>query len=380
MPGQRRRRGARRRLLRAARRHAAGRAAHARHRAPPRALRRARGATCARASRRRRPGSDRAPRRAARRPAGDLLQAGPLLVRGGVPCVDGDAEGFSAGQRSSTPTSPPGAIPGRRSASRRATDAGRRLRRSRRRRGRADDGRAGRGDASRSARAGDEPRRRRLDLAGLRRAGCATSRARSTASCCRAGAVSTASCSAAGSHFGAIVQQEGAYALRSDVLSPWWIGACRPCAGRRAARPRLGRDAGRGLASESHGDAERFYRGSTSARRLRSRRAPMHPSYEDRAGALDGVFAAVDDGATRPTSPPGARLRGGGRRRGRRAAPAPPHPDPRGGRARRARGPGREPPARHRAADARGIGDCPPAGWRYAAAWARADAPLGPAL
>jgi phosphodiester glycosidase len=32
-------------------------------------------------------------------PAGDLLQAGPLLVRGGVACVDGDAEGFSAGQR-----------------------------------------------------------------------------------------------------------------------------------------------------------------------------------------------------------------------------------------------------------------------------------------
>jgi Phosphodiester glycosidase len=31
-------------------------------------------------------------------PAGDLLQAGPLLVREGVPCVDGDVEGFSAGQ------------------------------------------------------------------------------------------------------------------------------------------------------------------------------------------------------------------------------------------------------------------------------------------
>jgi len=32
-------------------------------------------------------------------PAGDLLQAGPLLVRDAMPCVDGDAEGFSAGQR-----------------------------------------------------------------------------------------------------------------------------------------------------------------------------------------------------------------------------------------------------------------------------------------
>jgi Phosphodiester glycosidase len=32
-------------------------------------------------------------------PAGDLLQAGPLLVNGGMACVDGDVEGFSAGQR-----------------------------------------------------------------------------------------------------------------------------------------------------------------------------------------------------------------------------------------------------------------------------------------
>jgi hypothetical protein len=31
-------------------------------------------------------------------PPGDLLQAGPLLVRDGVPCVEGDVEGFSAGQ------------------------------------------------------------------------------------------------------------------------------------------------------------------------------------------------------------------------------------------------------------------------------------------
>jgi hypothetical protein len=30
-------------------------------------------------------------------PPGDLLQAGPLLVRDGVPCVAGDVEGFSAG-------------------------------------------------------------------------------------------------------------------------------------------------------------------------------------------------------------------------------------------------------------------------------------------
>jgi hypothetical protein len=32
-------------------------------------------------------------------PTGDLLQAGPLLVRDGTQCVTGDVEGFSAGQR-----------------------------------------------------------------------------------------------------------------------------------------------------------------------------------------------------------------------------------------------------------------------------------------
>jgi hypothetical protein len=32
-------------------------------------------------------------------PRGDLLQAGPLLVRDGRPCTDGDPEGFSAGAR-----------------------------------------------------------------------------------------------------------------------------------------------------------------------------------------------------------------------------------------------------------------------------------------
>lgn len=31
------------------------------------------------------------------RPRGDLLQAGPLLVNDGAPCIDGDPEGFSAG-------------------------------------------------------------------------------------------------------------------------------------------------------------------------------------------------------------------------------------------------------------------------------------------
>ena len=40
-------------------------------------------------------------------PVGDLVQAGPLLVRDGRSVIDGsDPEGFSAGARSSTPTSP----------------------------------------------------------------------------------------------------------------------------------------------------------------------------------------------------------------------------------------------------------------------------------
>ena len=49
-------------------------------------------------------------------PRGDLLQAGPLLVHGGAPVFrrEEDLEGFSQAASSSTPTSPPAAIRGRR--------------------------------------------------------------------------------------------------------------------------------------------------------------------------------------------------------------------------------------------------------------------------
>ena len=93
------------------------------------------------------------------------------------------------------------------------------------------------------------------------------------------------------------------------------------------------------------------------ARRARSdgRDPPLHPSYEDRPGAPDRIFAALDDARGRA---PGRRVggRAGGRRRRRRRPPAPAPPDAalRGGPARRPGRPDRRPPARHRAADARG--------------------------
>ncbi len=48
------------------------------------------------------------------------------------------------------------------------------------------------------------------------------------------------------------------------------------------------------------GDARRFYSGlDVEAVDFDAGDAPMHPSYEDRAGAPDGCFACVDDGAYR---------------------------------------------------------------------------------
>jgi glycosyltransferase involved in cell wall biosynthesis len=45
-----------------------------------------------------------------------------------------------------------------------------------------------------------------------------------------------------------------------------------------------------------HGDATAFYRGlDVRPVDFTAGDAPMHPSYEDRAGASDGVFAAIDD-------------------------------------------------------------------------------------
>src|SRR3954452_20772360 len=52
------------------------------------------------------------------------------------------------------------------------------------------------------------------------------------------------------------------------------------------------------LGGRGVGEAERFYAGlDVRPVDFAAGDAPMHPSYEDRAGAPDPVFAAVDDGA-----------------------------------------------------------------------------------
>ena len=82
---------------------------------------------------------------------------------------------------------------------------------------------------------------------------------------------------------------------------------------------------------------------------------PFQPSYEDRAGAPDVVFARLDDDAfERQVRAWAPALAEAGAARRRRPAPAPPDAALRGGRAGRARRAARRPPARHRAADARG--------------------------
>ena len=63
--------------------------------------------------------------------------------------------------------------------------------------------------------------------------------------------------------------------------------------------------------------------------------APLQPSFEDRPGAPDRIFAALDDAAYEHQVAAWSReLLPGGRGRGRRPAPAPPHAAERGGRAR----------------------------------------------
>ena len=115
---QRRRRGDRRRLLHPPRRTPLGElrtSGIARPRASPSTRP---GATCAPACT-----SSAAAWRIARRdelpadPPGDLLQAGPLLVRDGVPASTATRRASPPARASSTPTSPPAATRGRRSAS-----------------------------------------------------------------------------------------------------------------------------------------------------------------------------------------------------------------------------------------------------------------------
>src|SRR5680860_681360 len=55
-----------------------------------------------------------------------------------------------------------------------------------------------------------------------------------------------------------------------------------------------------GSLGDTTGDARRFYSGlDVRAVDFDAGDAPMHPSYEDRPGAPDGCFAAIDDGAYR---------------------------------------------------------------------------------
>ncbi len=104
-------------------------------------------------------------------PRGDLLQAGPMLVREGEVAVHTgvDAEGFSAGSRQFDSDISAGRYP-RAALGLAGTRPGRgRLRRPRRRRRGDDDEGARRDDGGARLRGRDEPRRRRLGLAGRRR-------------------------------------------------------------------------------------------------------------------------------------------------------------------------------------------------------------------
>ena len=317
-----RRRGDRRRLLRRARRHAAGRAAHQRHRPAPRARSTRRGATSAACLHvGRRPRRARAARRAARR-------AAPATCCRPARCSCATARRASTAtsrasppaRASSTPTSPPGRYPraalglgARRAAARR------RLRRARRRRGRAHAGRAGRGARRPRRRA-----RRSTSTAAARPrwsapGGCATSRARTTASCSRGGRpVSTvARVHAAVTHFG--------YNRRVRVLSALMFfprgGSAHVARALARELPAHGCDVTvvSGSLAGGRGDAERFYaglrrpRGATSTAATRrctrpTRTAPTRPTASSPPSTTTPTSA---------TSPPG-------RARWRRRAPPTP--------------------------------------------------------
>ena len=124
-----------------------------------RARPRRRGRACARAS------SSRS------EPGGDLLQAGPMLLRGGISLVEpgSDPEGFSSGSRQFDSDITAGRYP--RAAlgiGRTRADRGR-LRGARGSRGRPDHRRAGVRDGEPRRDRRDQPRRRRFGFAGDRR-------------------------------------------------------------------------------------------------------------------------------------------------------------------------------------------------------------------
>ena len=117
---------------------------------------------------------------------------------------------------------------------------------------------------------------------------------------------------------------------------------------RNLARTLPGRGLGARLLSGSltvpgrPGDAREFYAGldvrpvdmtaALGSEDPMRAEVPLHPSYEDRPGAPDRVFAALDDEVfEHHAARVGARARGRGSRRRRRPAPAPPHADQRRG-------------------------------------------------
>ena len=369
-------RGAGRRVLHATGRDPARRGPHPRRRARARAVRRPVAHRPRLPARRGRPPrGSRAATSSRAAPRGDLLQAGPLLLAGGEIAYDpdADAEGFRAAAHQFDPDPTDGRHPraalgladGRIVAV--VCDG-----RSRPRRG-PHAVRAGAADASRSAAAtrsiwtaAGRPRWSQVGVSRTSRA--ATSRRRS-----RAGVryrplwssdrARRRVCSRPGHRtFTRAASRHGARVLPARRVR------ARRAQPRQRARPRrLGRDDPVGLADAARrsGDAREFYAGldvrpQDFTRALEARdpmRAdpPMHPSYEDRDGAPDRVFASLDDEEYERQVPPGAA-------RCSRVDAANADilhlhhltPINAAARARRARRADRRPPARHRAADARG--------------------------
>ena len=328
--------------------HAAGRAADRgrRRSRPSRSPRR--GTACARACRSGRTGS-RSRAAPSFRPsrAGDLLQAGPLLVRDGASVVTGgDDEGFTAGAHQFDSDISDGRHP-RCALALTADHAARgRLRRPPRRRRRADAGRAGATRSSGSARAA-----RSTSTAAARRrssatAGSSTGRASSTASSCSTAApIATAlvsrsalperchtrrpvarACSGTlffprgGSAFvtRALARGLAERGLRRHARSPARATTSAASATRGASTP---------ASTCTRSTSPRALRAPRPDARSRARRAARRCSRRSRTGRApaDRVFASLDDAAYERQVAAWAReLRAAGAARGRRAAPAPP--------------------------------------------------------
>ena len=245
-----------------------------------------------------------------RRRAGDLLQAGPLLVRDGASVVPTrDDEGFSAGAHQFDSDISDGRHPRCALALTGDAAARGRVRRPARRRGRAHARRAG-GRARRAGRAhGAQPRRRRLGVAGLsRRAGQPAARAaRDRAAGGRPIATALVLSAARLSRRPAILRRLLPDALRvvlRNALLPargFCVRHASPCQGpRRAGLRRHGRRRLPPRPRRAQRRAPLLRAASTCTRSTSPRRwarpirwpsprppgsAPLQPSFEDRPGA-----------------------------------------------------------------------------------------------